>query len=78
MGKSERRSSTHLFWWVLCFLLVKKVLNTKEKKAHKGEKSWCWLVVFTLRKEFKPLLSVLRLKGKESFSFNHMQHAKRN
>ena len=64
MGKSERRSSTHLFWWVLCFLLVNKDLDTKEKKAREGEKSLCWLVVFTLRKEFKPLLSVLFSKGK--------------
>src|ERR1051325_8261211 len=31
MGKSERRSSAHLFWWVLCFLLMKKVLKTKRK-----------------------------------------------
>ena len=65
MGKLERRSLAHLFWWVLCFLLVKKVLNTKEKKARKGEKSLCWLVIFTLRKEFKPLLGVLFAKEKE-------------
>ena len=39
MGKSERRSSAHLFWWVLCFLLMKKVLNTKEN-ALVGEKEF--------------------------------------
>ena len=78
MGKSERRSSTHLFWCVFVFFTCEKGFNTKEKKAHKGEKSLCWLVVFTLRKEFKPLLSVLSLKGKASFSFNHMRYAKRN
>ena len=78
MGKSERRSSAHLFWWVLCFLIVKKVLNTKEKEAHKGEKSLCWLVAFTLGKEFKPLLSVFSFqkKKKASFSFNYMQGCK--
>ena len=78
MGKSERRSSAHMFWCVCVFYLWKGFKH-KEKKARKGEKSLCWLVAFTLRNKFKRLLSVLFLKKKRkaSFSFNYLQRCKK-
>src|ERR1044072_1755513 len=80
MGKSERRSSTHLLWWVLCFLLVKKVLNTKRKESAQRREEFVLVGCFYLEKGVQTIIRcfVLERKRKASFSFNHMQNAKRN
>ena len=63
MGKSERRSSAHMFWWDVCFLLMKN--NLKHKRKPVGKKRVCigWLFL-SLKKEFEPLLSALICKRK--------------
>ena len=55
---------------VFCvFYLWKGFKHKKERERAKAKKSWCWLVVFTLKKEFEPLLSVLICKKKKKTIF---------
>src|ERR1051325_6059032 len=61
----------------LCVFYLYKCF--KQKKKTRRQKSLHWLVVFTLKKEFEPLLSVLmcKRKNKTSFSLLHARMQKK-